>query len=188
MESVCKGRNLAQIKVDGCRSSVVPTALLHIINQPNNPQTNAMSKKNTTTKAATAQVTEIPVVEQNEVAAAAEAPAAEATTEATETPAEAKKRERNYSQTAVDTADLERLNQLKTFVKEKLNVTISNQRIIAAALDCLGDNVEAFLKGIADEANAKTLAKERKAYEALKAKFEAMEEPKAEATEAPAAE
>jgi hypothetical protein len=155
-----------------------------------------MSKKNTTAKAAAAQVAEAPVVEQNEVVAtAAEALAAEAATEeaAADAPAAEKaKRERNYSQTAVDTADLERLNQLKTFVKEKLNVTVSNQRIIAAALDCLGENVEGFLKGIADEANNKQLAKERKAYEALKAKFEAMEEPKAEATEAateaPAAE
>ena len=133
-----------------------------------------MSKKNTSAQNVAAAQVEAPEVEQNVEVVTVEAPAAEATVETTEVATEIKKRERNYSQTAVDTADLERLSQLKTFVKEKLNVTISNQLIIAAALNCLGDNTEAFLKGIADEANIKTLAKERKAYEALKAKFEAM--------------
>ena len=106
----------------------------------------------------------------------------------------AKKRARNYSQTAIDVVDLERLNQLKTFVKEKLKVTVSNQRIIAAALDCLGENVEAFLKNLTDEASNKALAKERKAYEVLKAKFEAGEattlveiKTELDAAEAPAA-
>ena len=71
---------------------------------------------------------------------------------------------------------------------------MSNQRIISAALDCLGENVEAFLKNLTDEASNKTLAKERKAYEVLKAKFEAAEaatlveiKTELDAAEAPAA-
>ena len=148
-----------------------------------------MSKKNTTANNVAATQVEATEVAQNVETVTVEAPAAEATVEATEVATETKKRERNYSQTAVDTADLERLNQLKTFVKENLGVTVSNQRIITAALDCLGNNVEGFLKGIADEANSKTLAKERKAYLALKAKFVAMEALAAEVTkEAKAAE
>lgn len=120
--------------------------------------------------------TKVPAALGTEVEAAPEAEAV-----ATDTPAEARKRERNYSQSAINTADLERLSQLKTFVKEKLKVTVSNQRIIGAALDCLGDNVEAFLKNIADEANNKQSAKERKAYEVLKARFEASEAPATDA-------
>lgn len=155
-----------------------------------------MAKKN-----AAAQVDATEVAAQTTTEQVVDA-AAETTTEETQDAAEAeatqevteeKKRERNYSQTAIDKDDLERLTQLKVFVKEKLNVTISNQRIIAAALDCLGENTEAFLKAIAEEAKNKQLNKDRKAYEALKAKFEAMEAPATEATEeatteAPAAE
>ena len=132
-----------------------------------------MNTKNATAKKNAAPQTEAPAVALNpeiqlvtiEAPAAEDAPVAEA------------KRIRSYSQSAINTEDLERLNQLKTFVKEKLNVTISNQRIISAALACLGDNVEAFIKGIADEANAKQLAKERKAYLELKAKFDALDAP-----------
>lgn len=138
-----------------------------------------MSKKTATAKAAAAAIENAPVVAQNEAAESAsesnpttEAPAAEVEEVATETPAEFKKRERNYSQSAINTADIERLTQLKTFVKEKLSVTVSNQRIISAALDCLGENVEAFLKGIAADANSKQREKDQKAFEALKAKLE----------------
>lgn len=150
-----------------------------------------MAKKNSTAKTTNATIENAPEIELNaEATSEAEATAetAETTEDVVDQSPEKVKRERNYSQSAIDTADLERLNQLKTFIKEKLNFNVSNQRIITAALDCLGENVEAFLKNIADEANNKQLAKERKAYEALKLKFEAMEAPAAEATEAPAAE
>ena len=142
-----------------------------------------MSKKTTTAKVAAA-IENAPEVVQNEVADSAsesnpttEAPAAEVEEVATETPAEAKKRERNYSQSAINTADIERLTQLKTFVKEKLNVSVSNQRIISAALDLLGENVEAFLKGIAADANNKQREKDQKTLEILKAKLEVPAEP-----------
>ena len=161
-----------------------------------------MSKKTTPAKAAAPAIVKASVVKQNEGEQSAvestptasesnptDALATEVATEVADT-----KRARNYSQTAIDVADLERLNQLKTFVKEKLKVTVSNQRIIAAALDCLGENVEAFLKNLTDEASNKALAKERKAYEVLKAKFEAGEattlveiKTELDAAEAPAA-
>ena len=144
-----------------------------------------MSKKNTPAKAAAPAIMKASVVEQNEGEQSAvestptvselnpaDALATEVATEVSDT-----KRARNYSQTAIDVADLERLNQLKTFVKEKLKVTVSNQRIISAALDLLGENVEAFLKGIAADANNKQREKDQKALEVLKAKLEVPAEP-----------
>lgn len=114
--------------------------------------------------------------------------AAEATAESTEQVADAAaetateevatekaKRDRNYSQTAIDKADLERLNGFKTHIKETRKLNVSNQTILAAALDCLAatDNMEAFLKGLVTTAADKQRAKDLKAFEALKAKLEA---------------
>ena len=109
---------------------------------------------------------------------------AEATAEATteEAPAEEvvvteekAKRDRNYSQTAIDKADLERLNGFKTHIKETRKLNVSNQTILAAALDCLAatDNMEAFLKSLVTTAADKQRAKDLKTFEALKAKLEA---------------
>ncbi|ALW86348.1 hypothetical protein AUC43_15395 [Hymenobacter sedentarius] len=143
-----------------------------------------MSKKTTTAKVAAA-IENAPEVEQNEVVdfASESNPTTEVPV-ASETVAEAKKRERNYSQSAINTADIERLTQLKVFVKEKLKVNVSNQRIISAALDCLGEHVESFLKGIAEDANSKQREKDQKAFEALRAKLETPTEPEASHTEA----
>jgi hypothetical protein len=87
---------------------------------------------------------------------------------------EAKKRERGYSQTAIDKTDLERLNAFKNNIKETRKLSVSNQTILAAALDCLaeGTNMEAFLKKLVAGASEKQRAKDMKAFEALKAKLE----------------
>ena len=138
-----------------------------------------MKTQTTSTKKAAVAIKAAPVAAQNEVVDSAsesnpiaEVPAApvaegeaapEAQATVVETPAKVKKRERNYSQSAINIADLERLTQLKTFVKEKLNLTVSNQRIISAALDYLGDNVQVFLNGIADDANSKQRSKDLEA-------------------------
>lgn len=84
------------------------------------------------------------------------------------------KRERGYSQTAIDKADLECLNAFKNNIKETRKLSVSNQTIIAAALDCLaeGANMEAFLKKLVAGASDKQRAKDLKAFEALKAKLE----------------
>ena len=84
------------------------------------------------------------------------------------------KRERGYSQTAIDKADLERLNAFKSNIKETRKLSVSNQTILAAALDCLaeGPNMEAFLKKLVAGASDKQRAKDMKAFEALKAKLE----------------
>lgn len=166
----------------GYSSRVVSTRLLHIINHIKNPKKNKMSTKKTTAKKVVAAQIEVPVVAQNEVVESApqgqslmETPTEGIKFTLEERATDAKKRERGYSQSAIDKCDLERLNGLKAFVKEKFSVSISNQRIISAALNCLGNNTESFLKGIADEINNKALAKERKAYDELKAKFDAIE-------------
>jgi len=126
---------------------------------------------------------------KNQPAAAIEAAAAEPTIEqvvevtsevTTEEAAEvasteeAKKRERGYSQTAIDKADLERLNAFKNNIKETRKLNVSNQTILAAALDCLAEagNMEAFLKKLVAGASEKQRAKDLKAFEALKAKLE----------------
>lgn len=85
-----------------------------------------------------------------------------------------KKRERGYSQTAIDKADLERLNAFKSNIKETRKLSVSNQTILAAALDCLaeGPNMEAFLKKLVAGASDKQRAKDMRAFEALKAKLE----------------
>jgi uncharacterized protein related to proFAR isomerase len=133
---------------------------------------------------------------KNQPAAAIEVAAAEPTTkqvventseaitdEATEvaTVEEIKKRERGYSQTAIDKADLERLNAFKTNIKETRKLNVSNQTIIAAALDCLAtdENMAAFLKKLVAESNNKQRAKDLKQLEALQAKL-AQVEPQAE--------
>jgi hypothetical protein len=87
---------------------------------------------------------------------------------------EVKKRERGYSQTAIDKADLERLNAFKNNIKETRKLNVSNQTILAAALDCLAEagNMEAFLRKLVAGASDKQRAKDLKAFEALKAKLE----------------
>ena len=126
---------------------------------------------------------------KNQPAAAIEVAAAEpateqvvtATSEATTDEAaeianveEVKKRERGYSQTAIDKTDLERLNAFKINIKETRKLNVSNQTILAAALDCLAEagNMEAFLKKLVAGASDKQRAKDLKAFEALKAKLE----------------
>lgn len=125
---------------------------------------------------------------KNQPAAAIEVAAAEPTTEqvvestnetttdeATEvaTADEVKKRERGYSQTAIDKADLERLNNFKANIKETRKLNVSNQTILAAALDCLAtdENMAAFLKKLVAEASGKQRAKDLKQLEALQAKL-----------------
>ncbi|MDO7874340.1 hypothetical protein Q5H93_06315 [Hymenobacter sp. ASUV-10] len=119
--------------------------------------------------------------------------AAETTTEETteEATTEKAKRERNYSQTAIDKADLERLNAFKENIKTTRNLNVSNQTILSAALDCLAENMEPFLKKLVADANTKQRQKDLKAFEALKAKLaladdatETEAKPEAEATEA----
>ena len=141
-------------------------------------KTNKMSTKKTAAKKVVAAQVEAPEIVTNEVVESALQGQG-----LIETPTEEKaKRERGYSQTAIDKADLECLTNLKAFVKEKLGVPVSNQRILAAALACLADNMEGFLKGIADDANKKQHAKDMKAFEALRLKL-AGSMPKEDATE-----
>jgi uncharacterized protein related to proFAR isomerase len=125
---------------------------------------------------------------KNQPAAAVEVAAAEPTTEQVventseattdgamevATVEEIKKRERGYSQTAIDKADLERLNTFKANIKETRKLNVSNQTIIAAALDCLAtdENMAAFLKKLVAEASGKQRAKDLKQLEALQAKL-----------------
>lgn len=98
------------------------------------------------------------------------APAAETIQE---TAAEKAKRERGYSQTAVNKEDLERLNAFKASIKESRKINVSNQTILAAALDCLAtdENMAAFLKKLVAEAGVKQRAKDMKQLEALQAKL-----------------
>jgi len=103
-----------------------------------------------------------------------EEPTTEVGDEVVEEAVENKKRERGYSQTAIDKADLERLNAFKNNIKETRKLNVSNQTILAAALDCLAEagNMEAFLKKLVAGASEKQRAKDLKAFEALKAKLE----------------
>jgi hypothetical protein len=137
-----------------------------------------MASKKATAKQVVAPIEEAPMMD-----VAASEP--EAAADATEAPTEgaifvledrvqelnAAKRERGYSQSAINKEDLERLNGLKALVKDKMKLNISNQRILSAALDCLGMNVEAFLKTLADEVNEKNKAKDMKTLEELKKKL-----------------
>ncbi|MDO7847439.1 hypothetical protein Q5H92_13800 [Hymenobacter sp. M29] len=136
----------------------------------------------TTTEQAAEVTTEATAESTEQVADAA----AETTTE--EAATEKAKRERGYSQTAIDKGDLERLNGFKAHIKETRKLNVSNQTILAAALDCLGttENMEAFLKGLVSTAADKQRAKDLKAFEALRAKLESTE-PAAETEATPEA-
>ncbi|UOQ99865.1 hypothetical protein MUN81_10280 [Hymenobacter sp. 5317J-9] len=144
-----------------------------------------MAKKNTTAQPTVAAQVESPEVAQD-TEVAAEATAAEATTEEAATEEKAK-RERGYSQSAINKEDLDRLNAFKTNIKETRKLNVSNQVILAAALDCLAttENMEAFLKKLVAAAADKQRAKDLKAFEALRAKLESTAEPVADATSAP---
>jgi hypothetical protein len=121
-----------------------------------------------------------------EVAAEATEQIVDTTTENTEetteeTLVEKAKRERGYSQTAINKEDLERLNAFKINIKETRKLSVSNQVILAAALDCLADNMDGFLKKLVADASDKQRAKDLKAFEALKQKL-ALDEPTDEVT------
>ncbi|MBT2558250.1 hypothetical protein J7E24_10675 [Hymenobacter sp. ISL-91] len=123
-----------------------------------------MASKKTTVKQVAVATEEAPVIAV--ATAEIEAPA-----EVTEAPVENVKKERGYSQSAIDKADLVRLNGLKSLIKGKLQMSISNQRILSKALDCLGDQVEGFLSELVAEANEKAKAKDFKQLSELKAKL-----------------
>lgn len=83
------------------------------------------------------------------------------------------KRERGYSQTAINKEDLERLNAFKASIKETRKINVSNQTILEAALNCLAtdENMAAFLKKLVADAGVKQRAKDMKQLEALQAKL-----------------
>lgn len=81
------------------------------------------------------------------------------------------KRARNYAQTAIDLADLSRLNDLKAHLRDHHKLSVGNQRIIRAALDFLADNAEAFLKALLTEAQGKAREKDLKKLAELQAKL-----------------
>ncbi|RFP66398.1 hypothetical protein D0N36_03355 [Hymenobacter lapidiphilus] len=140
-----------------------------------------MSSKKTTAKQVAVAIEEAPVMELNPTMTAEEAAEAPVTLSQMEAEAladepastlpEKLKKERGYSQSAIDKADLERLNGLKAIIKGKLQMSISNQRILSKALDCLGDQVEGFLNELVAEANEKAKAKDFKQLSELKAKL-----------------
>lgn len=146
-----------------------------------------MARKSKNTPVATVQNEEVQmVVIQDEATTEATTPegATEATTETvatdetttTEAATEAveaapKKRERGYSQSAIDLGDLDRLNGFKAFIKTKMGVSVSNQRLLNAALNYLGANVEDYLQQLATEVNNKQKVKDLAALEALKTKL-----------------
>ncbi|TDN38588.1 hypothetical protein E4631_23945 [Hymenobacter sp. UV11] len=106
------------------------------------------------------------------------------TEEAFELAVEKAKRNRSYSQTAINTDDLERLNQFKAHIKETRNINVSNQVILAAAIEALSANMEAFLNTLVTTATDKQRAKDLKAFEALKAKLALTDEAQVSTSEA----
>ncbi len=99
---------------------------------------------------------------------------AEATEEGATADEAVEKRTRNYSQSAIDKADLERLNTIKADVKERTGLVVSNQSILRAALDCLvAGGLDAFCDRLKTTATERQRESKLKAFAALKATLEA---------------
>ncbi|MET4072962.1 hypothetical protein [Hymenobacter sp. UYCo722] len=145
---------------------------------------NAKKNKQVAAPEIAAEITTAPTVEPTEIEQTETVAEAVDTTE--EVVVEKAKRERNYSQSAVNTEDLTRMNALKADIKETRKINVSNQTLIAAALDCLAQeaNMTAFLKSLATTAADRQRMKDLAAYAALKAKLEAPEATEAVTEEA----
>lgn len=127
-----------------------------------------MAKHNATAKAAdTAEVL-------SPIADAVEATEGQPTATDAGDEAAAEKRLRNYSQSAIDKADLERLNTIKASVKERTGLVVSNQSVLRAALDCLvAGGLDAFCERLTATAAERQKESKLKAFEEMKAKLEA---------------
>ena len=128
-----------------------------------------MAKNKATAQAADAAEVQSPITN------AAEATEGQATaTEATEEAGSSEKRSRNYSQSAIDKADLERLTTIKADVKERTGLVVSNQSVLRAALDCLlAGGLNAFCERLTATAAERQKESKLKAFEQMKAKLEA---------------